>query len=374
MAFDWDNLFKYDTSFNPSYTQEQQQPMSPYGPQIGRNRFAELAMPEYDMNPMRRYNQYLSDEPTRDKYQPNNWQKLLYGLTGGLEAMGTGNIARGIQLTDALKDRPYEDAYKSWNTRGNKLKADVELANADYRNKSTAYDRAQQRANQERTIANTERNTDIRENEYELRLRQFENGGWEVKPSGNGRYMATRINPSTGQVETQDTNVSTNEITPQERIRQFNISEEGRNERNAASVGASRYNTDMTRKNAEMRNATDLYGIETRKYDSKKERELQERVAQMPSRSNIKDVTPPTPAEMRTAQGLVTKGFPEFNDPRLITMKGNTIDGTGITANKDEFIKVLADIGRKSGKSPQELMRRWQEFTTAAQPFAPIER
>lgn len=376
MPMNWDDLFKYDIGFNPQYPKPEQNSNYPvpsqaggWTPTMGRDRWADMAMPEYNMAPMQRYTQYLTTEPDRANYQPGKFRSVVNGLSAGLEAMESGSLARGFQLGDILRDRPYDDAYRNWNQRGNKLKAEVELENANFKNKSTQYDRAQQRANQESEVRNREKNTELREQELHQRVRQFEQGGWEVKPSGNGKYMATRINPTTQQIETLDTGVSINDLTPQQKIQQDQMLEQGRNQRARESNATSRYGTDMTRKTALDRLATDVA-------ENDKDRSLSKEIAGMPSRSNIGRVNAPNgPADMATAVTYIKNGFPEFNKPELISVRGNSIDGTGLErSNPKKFIEVMRKIAQENGMDERQVVERWQQFKNGAARFAPVER
>lgn len=342
----WDDIFDVYSGWTVPESRVQQPQMRPM-----QERFQTTPEPEYNMNPMQRYTQYLSDEPMRDAYKPGKFGSILNGLSAGFESMDSGSIGQGAKLFDYLQQRPYIQARSDWESRGNKVKADVELENTRYRNAVTAADRAAQRANQERTIGIQEQNANTAMERLELERKKFEGNGWELR-DGPGNTQI-RINTRTG--ESQPTDLPNRSLTAEQQINQFNKREEGLNQRHNTASGSARLGASTSRANT-----TDI--ISSREKEGKANREVERWRHTTPNAS----VSQPkekvaTPTNTRTAVGLIENGYPEFNDPDLVRLNGQNVT---LQTNPDKIHQVLKRLSGGDLKKYQELDKRFEEFST----------
>lgn len=354
MPTNWDKLLNWDdVGFNPTYNQEPNPFQSPTRPQ--------MQMPEYDFTPMRRYKDYLGTEPLRENYQPGKFRNVLNSLSAGFESMDT-NLGRGAQLYDALTERDYDKAYKSWAGRANKYKTDVDLENTRYKTASADYDRAEDNRRQWRSVDIQDRNADTAERRLQLAEKAHEDAGFQLVDGPDGKKIGVRIRG--GQTEQQPTEIPNSNLTAEQRIQQFNAAEKGRNDRFRGVSGNAALAARTSRENTDKR-------ISFSREEGQADRDSREWIAGIRpvSRTGTKPVTD-VPSNTNTAPKLLGV-YPEFDDPKLVGVRGEQFVPVGLeTSDPEEFKRIMRDKSTRLGIPPAKLLERWEEFKRRATPLA----
>lgn len=364
--FGEDDPFKFDFGLNSKPNSFQTPDTTSYA----RNRLPGLNAPVYDYGPMQRYQKYLSSEPDRGDFKPSILRRILAGASGGFEAMDSGNIGRGIQLGQGILNQPYEQAYDQWAQRGNRVKADAALADTRFKNEMTAYDKQVDNALRERTIANSERGTDLRAQEIDLRLKQFESGGWGFDTDSEGNVVARRVNPSTGQTEVQNTGMKSNELTMNDRTALQKMNNDAARERaNIRERGAfSRLLTSQDRQDKRQSRA-----------ESHDRTMVGMRGALAEFNKGTEAPTVATPANTSTASGLIKNKYPELNVPELvdaIRVQGNRISlGYNIDdpADAEELRTKILQAAKGDRSKAAQLLQKWILLDNDVDSFYPDE-
>ncbi len=184
-------------------------PSNPYEvPQSSRERYRSAAYnipnaPEYDWGPSNRYSKYLESEPNKADYKPGIWGRLLNSASAGVEAYRTGDLARGIKLGEYLNDRPYDEAYAQWKTRGTPYARAVEQEDKRYNIAGQDWNRRvdNARADQQMQIAYEKHKLDRLKAEHEIDEDTYRRAtnGWQLVdgPGGpTGFAIQQRVGPN----------------------------------------------------------------------------------------------------------------------------------------------------------------------------------
>lgn len=368
MPTNWDELLnQYDISFNPN------KPYPPAGQRVETDFFAapqssrrmEQVVPEYDYNPMNRYKQYLSTEPNREDYRPGKFRNVINSLSSGMEAMESGSLGRAAQLYDMLNDRGYNQAYQGWQGRANKYKADVELENTRYRNATTDYDRRQDNERQSRQVDIQAGNADTAAKRLALEEQKHADAGYQLVDGPNGKKLGVRIRG--GQTEQLPTDIPNSNLTAEQRIAQFETTQEGLNRRHTTPSGSAVLGARTATRNTDER-------LKFSREEGQADREFNRWRHTTPSASmsKPKEVVA-TPTNTRTPVGLIENGYPEFNNPNLLSMTGNEINYQTDPKKVDAELKA---ISAKTGKPLSELEDQWIQMVTRLRAFPkrPVSR
>lgn len=349
-GIDWgfdqpNNPYRQTEDFSDLYSPSRFDRLQPQGRGI-----RDTTMPTYNMAPMERYNQYLGAEPEKDDYKPGKWGTILNSLSAGVESMDRG-LGSGIKLYQQLRDQPYEEEYKKWLGRGNKLKADVDLENTRYRNVSAQASRNVDDARADAGLELQRKNLDLAERKFSdvitERQRKQITEGFTLAPGPTGTAVLWRKNPDSGQLEIEETPLPNARLTAAQQQQNAEAAQTGANTRAGIASRTSIRNTDANIRSRE-------------KVAVEREKRLSEAAT---TKSEPKPVTARAVVDPVSA---VTSGYKEFNSPELITMKKDEKGKVQIADYEDDPAKVKAYILRISGGDPERAKtyaKRWLELT-----------
>ncbi len=354
MPTNWDELLgRYNIGFNPTY--EQEDPFARPANQMSQ------PMPQYDFGPMQRYKDYLGTEPQRENYKPGMFRNVMNSLSAGFESMDT-NLGRGAALYDALNDRDYDNAYKGWNSRGAKYKADVDLENTRYRNVTTDYDRMQDNKRQERGVDIQARNADTAEQRLRLEEKKHEDAGYQLVDGPNNQKLAVRVRG--GQTEQMPTNIPNSNLTAEQRINQFNTAQNNAMTRHNTASGSARLGAQTSRQNT-----VDRINAAATEGDKDRSTSIWRHTTRSASMNEPKERVA-TPTNTNTPVELVKNGFNgRFDHPDIVEIdpKGNV---SMITSDKERIKRGLRDISKKTNVPYEQLEQEWADFYTRMKRFA----
>jgi hypothetical protein len=205
-----------------------------------------LEPPTYNMGPMEAYTQYLQSEPERGDYKTGKFGTVINALTAGLEAKDRG-LAAGVKLGEELRDRPYQEEYKKWATRGNKQKAAVDLENARYNAVERAYSRDVDNARQQQQVNISLMNAKLAREKFEHEATQDDikmmTEGWQPSPGNDGKVVLWRMSPVTGQPEYKQTQINSEKFSAAQQLERDRISQEAQDRRTKYTADTSSANT-----------------------------------------------------------------------------------------------------------------------------------
>lgn len=339
-------------------------------PQAQRPQREQPQAPQYDIGPMQRYRDYLGSEPDKAEYKPGKFATVLNSLSAGMESMDKG-LGSGIKLYDQLRDRPYEEEYKRWLGRGNKVKADVDVENTRYKNLEGAYNRQVDnlRENERLELARKE---DARQ-EQELRDK-----GWQLDDGPNGVRVAWRIVngqrqeipagtrnrylTADEQRANQDANRSVDiwkHTTVPEGTRFSSGAQDRRQERSISAEEAAQQRTFAQQR--------DMFNT------AEQGRDWRFGIAQNNQAGANRPVDPMSPAANNTATGMMKNKYSEFNTQDApVKVVGNRIM---ITAkDESEIDRYIARLARGDKQKAAELQDKWDSMVEDALLLVPTRR
>jgi hypothetical protein len=328
--------------------------------------------PQYDLGPMQRYRDYLGNEPDKANYKPGKFSTILNSLSAGMESMDKG-LGSGVKLYDQLRDRPYEEEYKRWLGRGNKVKADVDVENTRYKNLEGAYNRQVDNARENERLE-LARKEDIRQ-DAELRDK-----GWVTEDGPNGMRVASRI--VNGKREEIPTGIKNRYLTADQQ--QANVdtgntidiwkhttvpegtrfSAGAADKRQERSIGAAE--AAQNRLFTQQRNMFS---------DAEAGRDWRFGVDQANRGAANRPVDPSSPAANNTAVNIMKNSYPEFNIASSpVRVRGNEIQFDekllGADGEPDE-VKIIEYIDSISGGDKAKGRALFEKFMRLVEVDAP---
>jgi len=312
----------------------------------------QLAPPQYDYGPMTRYQEYLKSEPERADYQPRGIDRLINAAAAGVRGFQTGDVGAGLKLGNELREQPYNEAFKRWQSKGGRYQADATMAETRNKNQEAAYQR-------DVTNAREDRRTAIDEQRLQMQLSEARDRGFQFRPGDDGKMVAYRIKD--GKPEVIPTAITNDEYTLLEKTR---MREEDRQDAltrhstpSGSSLLAARTATANTAANIKSREGAYSY-----------------------SHGSGNDVIDPRlPGDTNTPAKLL-QAYGEFNDPNMISVSGGRAqltpgfrkmldDKTVGPDGKTKAEKFFQEKAARTGVPYDRLLDRWREFKTRVNPM-----
>jgi hypothetical protein len=155
--------------------------------------------PQYNWDPIRRYNEYLNSEPDRKDFRPGKWGTILNSVKAGIHGYQTGDVAQAHNFREALQDEPYQREVESWKRRGGGLARAAELEDKRYNIAGQDYNRRVDNARQQAEL-------DLRKRTHMLNDEKFRYDmgkdamdmmmkGWQPMLGPNGKIVMHRMGP-----------------------------------------------------------------------------------------------------------------------------------------------------------------------------------
>jgi hypothetical protein len=320
-----------------------------------------LQAPTYNMTPMEEYTRYLQSEPNREDYKTGKFGTILNALTAGFEAKDRG-LAAGVKMYDELRDRPYQEEYRKWATRGNKTKAAVDLENARYNAVERAYGRDVENARQQQQTNISLMNAKLAREKFEHEATQDDiklmTAGWQPSPGDDGKVVLWRVSPITNQPEYKQTQINSKDFSAAQQLERDRIAREAQDRRTKYSADVSAGNTRAN--------------IASREREGNLDRELR--------RSLDKGGTSSLLSSRNTAAGTVKNDYPELDNPAFkdaFTVTGNRIRINPKFTDDQAGNAELANYARtKFPNDPAKQMRfveRFKSLRYDALRFVPLD-